>query len=231
MSADLRRLRGAPALASLDVAALERIAGAATMHRLAAGKAAFSQGQPASEVRFLHEGRFKLLREGRRQHRAIVGIVHPGELFGLAPLIGRANHITSAVALSEVRFATWPADLWRMVTREKPAFALDLMRVVGERLAQAHEHTVDIATLDVPHRVLHTLLRLVDQAGLVEDAGTRIAFPLSRQDIAAMTGTTLHNVSRILRGWERQGLIEGGRQTILVRDLPALVRLAADGAP
>jgi len=78
----------------------------------------------------------------------------------------------------------------------------------------------------VPRRIAHAVLRLVDQAGREEAAGTRIDFPLSRQDLAALTGTTLHNVSRILTGWERRGVIAGGRRTLLVRDIPALMELA-----
>ena len=44
--------------------------------------------------------------------------------------------------------------------------------------------------------------------------------------IAEMTGTTLHTVSRILSAWETQGLVEGGRQKLVVCDAPALKRLA-----
>jgi hypothetical protein len=33
-----------------------------------------------------------------------------------------------------------------------------------------------------------------------------------------MTGTTLHTVSRILSAWESEGLVEGGRQRIVIRE-------------
>ncbi|MBB4102919.1 Crp/Fnr family transcriptional regulator, partial [Allorhizobium borbori] len=56
--------------------------------------------------------------------------------------------------------------------------------------------------------------------------GIRIDFPISRQDIAEMTGTTLHTVSRIFSAWEAKGLVEGGRQKLLVRDVPGLEALA-----
>ena len=49
--------------------------------------------------------------------------------------------------------------------------------------------------------------------------------------LAALIGTTLHNVSRILTGWERDGLVEGGRRTLLVRDIEALMRRATGDAP
>ena len=57
-------------------------------------------------------------------------------------------------------------------------------------------------------------------------AGTLIDFPLSRQDIAEMTATTLHTVSRIISAWEAAGVIEGGRQRIAIRDHARLQTIA-----
>ena len=53
-----------------------------------------------------------------------------------------------------------------------------------------------------------------------------IDFPISRQDIAEMTGTTLHTVSRILSSWEGQGHVKGGRQRLTVLDAEALRQIA-----
>jgi hypothetical protein len=41
-----------------------------------------------------------------------------------------------------------------------------------------------------------------------------------------MTGTTLHTVSRILSAWESKGLVQGGRQKLLVCNVEALSALA-----
>ena len=44
-----------------------------------------------------------------------------------------------------------------------------------------------------------------------------------------MTGTTLlHTVSRTLSGWEQQGLIETGRERIVVCNPHGLVSIAED---
>ena len=45
-----------------------------------------------------------------------------------------------------------------------------------------------------------------------------------------MTGTTLHTVSRILSGWEQAGLIESGRQRIVLRE-PEKIHALAEQAP
>ncbi|MGQ3275325.1 MAG: Crp/Fnr family transcriptional regulator, partial [Shinella sp.] len=67
-------------------------------------------------------------------------------------------------------------------------------------------------------------LSVVRQAKLL--GFSRTDFPISRQDIAEMTGTTLHTVSRILSAWESHGLVEGGRQKLLICDTAGLSALA-----
>ena len=55
-----------------------------------------------------------------------------------------------------------------------------------------------------------------------------IDVPLSRDDIAQMTGTTLFTVSRILSRFEADGLIEAGRQRIVIRKPHGLLSVADD---
>ena len=75
-------------------------------------------------------------------------------------------------------------------------------------------------------RVAHALLRLVNQTGRKTELGSEIDFPISRQDIAEMTGTTLHTVSRLLSAWEDKGIIVSGRQKVTVSDSHRLMLLA-----
>jgi CRP-like cAMP-binding protein len=82
-----------------------------------------------------------------------------------------------------------------------------------------------MSTEEVARRIARALLRLANQAGRTVAQGIEIDFPISRQDIAAMTGTTLHTVSRILSGREQQGLVESGRQRVL-RDAHRLMEIA-----
>jgi CRP-like cAMP-binding protein len=100
------------------------------------------------------------------------------------------------------------------------------MQTIGQRLEEAHTRIREMSTQEVERRVAHAVLRLAGQAGKKEGAGVRIDFPISRQDIAEMTGTTLHTVSRILSAWEAKGLVEGGRQKLLVSDVEGLTALA-----
>jgi CRP-like cAMP-binding protein len=68
----------------------------------------------------------------------------------------------------------------------------------------------------------------VHDAGRRVETGVEIDFPVSRQDIAEMTGTTLFTVSRLLSGWEERGIVQSGRQRIVITRPHALVAIADD---
>jgi CRP-like cAMP-binding protein len=100
------------------------------------------------------------------------------------------------------------------------------MQTIGQRLEEAHTRIREMSTEEVEKRVAHAVLRLSKQAGKPVGTAIKIDFPISRQDIAEMTGTTLHTVSRILSAWEGKGIVEGGRQKLTVTDPQRLLRLA-----
>ena len=58
--------------------------------------------------------------------------------------------------------------------------------------------------------------------------GVWIDLPLTRQDLAEMTGTTLFTVSRTLSAWEEKGLVVLGRERVIIRFPHGLVSIAED---
>jgi CRP-like cAMP-binding protein len=83
----------------------------------------------------------------------------------------------------------------------------------------------------VEQRLARALIRLAGQAGQQTPTGVLIDLPLSRVDLAEMTGTTIYTASRVLSRWEHQGLVETGREWVLVRQPSALAAVAEDMPP
>jgi CRP-like cAMP-binding protein len=139
-------------------------------------------------------------------------------LFGIARALRRPDYPGTATAVTDSVALQWPMKDWDSLTEQHPRFAINAMQTMGQRLQDAHAQVRELSTEDVERRVAHAVLRLANQGGKKEAGGVRIDFPISKQDIAEMTGTTLHTVSRILSAWERAGLVEGGRQKLLIRE-------------
>lgn len=219
-------MRALPLFNKLSDAELDRLLARAALLRVAIGEAVFKQGQKADRFFLLLHGRLKVTQVTADGQQIIVRMVHPGDIFGFAKALQRDDYPGTPTAAAESVVICWPTDVWSLFVEQNPHLAVNAMQSIGQRLQEAHTRIREMATEEVEHRVAHAVLRLINQAGKTESAGIRIDFPISRQDIAEMTGTTLHTVSRILSAWEAKGLVEGGRQTLLVRDAASLKTLA-----
>ena len=73
------------------------------------------------------------------------------------------------------------------------------------------------------------MLRLFEQSGQPVADGIGIGFPITRQDIAELTGTTLHTVSRLLNDWKQRGIVDCGRKRVVLRS-PAAGAAVVGGA-
>jgi len=70
--------------------------------------------------------------------------------------------------------------------------------------------------LPVEQRIARTLWRLLPLCGEPNAEGIALDLPLSRRDLAGISGTTIYTVSRTLQGWERQGWLRSGRRRLMV---------------
>ena len=69
-------------------------------------------------------------------------------------------------------------------------------------------------------------LKLAEEIGKPGDGGTFIALPLSRQDLADMTGTTIESCIRIMSRWGKDDVVRTEKEGFTVVDQHALESLA-----
>lgn len=207
---------------------IDDILSKASSRRYPAGEAVFEQGSEADQFFVLLHGRLRATQVTAEGQQVVVRVVNPGDLCGIARAMRRKDYPATATAVADSIALVWPMSAWDEFMKDHPILAINAMRTLGGRLQEAHTRMRELSTEAVERRVAHTVLRLANQAGKREADGVRIDFLVSKQDIAEMSGTTLHTVSRIFTAWEAGGLIEGGRQKLKVCDPHELV-LIGDG--
>ena len=190
------------------------------------GTVVFSQGENAHSFFVLLHGRLRVTQTTPSGEQIVVRFVSPGDIFGVAMALRRDTYPGTATAVIDSLALVWPSSAWAGLMARNPAFAANALQTVGSRLQEAHTRLREISTEEAERRIAHAVLRLMREAGRETPEGMLIDFPLSRQDIAEMTGTTLHTVSRIMSAWETAGLVESGRQRIVVRDAARLLAVA-----
>jgi CRP-like cAMP-binding protein len=217
-----------PLFAGFSAEELTEILREARSLRIAKNRNVFAEGEDAHSFFVLLHGHVRASKTTPTGEQVVVRYVAPGETFGVAPAIGLRRYPATATAVDDSVALAWPSAIWPRLVSQFPALATNTLQTIGSRLQETHTRVVEMSTQQVEQRVAHALLRLAKQAGHKVEHGVEIDFPISRQDIAQMTGTTLHTVSRILSSWEQRGLIESGRQRIVLRETHKLLVLAEE---
>ena len=215
-----------PLFAGFGAEELDVILREARSLRFARNRNIFEQGEDAHSFFVLLHGHVRASKTTPMGEQVVVRYVTPGETFGVAMAIGLQRYPATATAVDDSVALAWPSTAWPRLVSRFPALATNTLQAVGGRLQETHTRVIEMSTQQVEQRVANALLRLAKQAGHKVEHGVEIDFPISRQDIAQMTGTTLHTVSRILSNWESRGLVEGGRQRIVLREPHKLFVLA-----
>ena len=217
-----------PLFAGFSAEELTEILREARSLRIAKNRNVFAEGDDAHSFFVLLHGHVRASKTTPTGEQVVVRYVAPGETFGVAPAIGLQRYPATATAVDDSVALAWPSATWPRLVSRFPALATNTLQTIGSRLQETHTRVVEMSNQQVEQRVAHALLRLAKQAGHKVEHGIEIDFPISRQDIAQMTGTTLHTVSRILSGWEQRGLVESGRQRIVLREPHKLLVLAEE---
>lgn len=195
-------------------------------HRFAKGQHIFNHGDAALSFFLLLDGYIRVVKVTPNGEQVIARYIASGELFGIAVALGIDTYPANAVAAVDCVALAWPSAIWQKTTEQFPSFATNTYKTVGARLQDAQERIVEMATERVEQRVASAIMGLVNNSGRKTDEGMLIDFPISRQDISEMTGTTLHTVSRLMSRWENDGLVISGRQKITVRAGATLTQIA-----
>jgi len=215
-----------PMFSGLAPAEQDKLLREARSIRYPKGTAVFDQGTEADRFFLLLHGHLRVEKTTPQGQQSVVRYVSAGELFGVAQAMNLTRYPATAVAAVDSIALAWPSASWQRLLAEYPSLAASALQTVGSRLQDTQARVMELSGEQVEQRVAHALLRLAKQAGRPVEAGVEIDFPISRQNIAEMTGTTLHTVSRILSAWEQHGLVSGGRQRIVLRDPHRLHRFA-----
>jgi CRP/FNR family transcriptional regulator, nitrogen oxide reductase regulator len=196
--------------------ALSEIRAAAFGKHIVADDVLFQQGDPARTFYILVSGRLRATQMTAQGQQVIIRYIGPGEFAGYTALYGGETHPGSVTALDASELLGWSTATIKEIMAQHPAIVMNAVEALGTRYHEMQVRLRQLSTENVQQRIAHTILQLAQQAGRRTMRGIEIAFPLSRQDVAELAGTTLHTVSRTLSGWETQGIVDSGRRRVIV---------------
>ena len=192
------------------------------------GEFFFFQGDPATYFYILVTGRAKLLQTNPSGQQVNLRTLTEWEMFGaLGAVREDATYPATAEALEASTAIAIKSQFLKEMLQTRPHLNINLMQLMTGYIMEMQERYRELATERVERRIALTVLRLAGQIGKrLEGKEMAVELPLSRQDVAEASGTTIFTVSRVLADWERRGLVEAGRERVVIRNPHGLVQIS-----
>jgi CRP/FNR family transcriptional regulator len=216
--------RGMPPEAAADLARH------ATLFDRVRGDCLYAEDAPASALFLIVRGVVKLVRALDNGRDVIIELAGRGDVVGEAALADEARHDTGAVCVHPSTVLSIPREEALAFVATHPEAVRNLVGLLHGSVLRAHARVQDLAVFGVRQRIARFLIRLADWAGREEQGKVLVPLALSRQEMAALVGTTMETTIRVMSGLRQQGLIAPARRGVLLPDRAALEALAAGAA-
>ena len=211
----------APLFRGLSPAECCEIANAAGELQFSHRETIFRQDDPVRSVYVVARGMVKVTQVSECGKETILRVDLRGSL--IDDLTGPSEvHASSACAINACVVLVWDALSFASFAGRFPAIHRNATRIMLGRLRALERRFCDVTTKRVPQRLARLLVSLAGES----TRGEFSPIGLSREELSQMTGTSLFTVSRLLQSWRDLDILTVDRKTVVVEDLPRLLRIA-----
>ena len=182
------------------------------------GESIFLEGMDATTLYLINVGKIKLYKYTKEGKEQILHILSEGDFFGELNLFKQGTYGFYAEAMQETKVCTLTKDKMRNLILERPEIGLKILEVVGERLSKLESLAQNLATNDAEARIAQFILDLSEEQGRKTERGIEITLSLTREDMSNYIGVVRETISRKLRKFQEEGIIEliGNKKIILL---------------
>ncbi len=174
------------------------------------------EGDPSDCFYIISKGKVKVLKHTVIGREIIIEILSTGDIIGDVFVSGEKFFSASAQAIQSVTAVRVCRQNLIKIMEQYPILKLEIARYFSNRMRDAYEMLVNIATVRVKRRIVLLLLKLSEKMGSNMSGYKRIDCHLTRQDISEMVGTTVETCTRIMSKFQKQGMIKSSDKRIMI---------------
>jgi CRP/FNR family transcriptional regulator, cyclic AMP receptor protein len=200
-----RRAAAPRAAPGFDVETYLSAAGSRKVVSYRRGEVVFSQGDAATDIRYLLEGAIKLSVLSRIGKEAVVAMLTPGDFFGEGALTGQTLRIGTATAVMPSMVLSIEKDAMVRLLHDQSAFSDRFIAYMLTRNIRIEADLVDQLFNSSEKRLARMLLLL---ARYGETNPSRTVPKLSQEVLADMIGVTRSRVNFFMNKFRKLGFIE-----------------------
>jgi CRP/FNR family transcriptional regulator, nitrogen oxide reductase regulator len=204
----------------------QRVASASQLHTFARGEEIFEEGEAPQTFVIVLDGRAKIYKHLPNGKELILQVFGVGDLLGAVAVYEGRAYPASAQAIEPTTCLLIPRPLFFSLLEQSPSMLRGVLSGLTIRLIELTDRLAELSGPHVDSRFARLFLKLADQFGRPERGGTFIPFPLSRQELADLTGTTVETCIRIMSRWGKEQILITERDGFFLVNREALAALA-----
>jgi CRP/FNR family transcriptional regulator, polysaccharide utilization system transcription regulator len=190
-----------------------------------AGEVIFKQGTSITHVVAFHDGLAKIYLEGYNFRDLILKLQKPGEIIAGPGLYVDGNHHFSMSALTNCVTCFIDAKAFKQVVHQNGTFAEAFLGEFARRSINTYEKFISLTQKQMHGRIADAILYLSDAVYHT----LSFEMIISRQEIADMTAMTKESAVRILKQFEKEGIIAIRGNSIDILNLDSLRKISRTG--
>jgi CRP/FNR family transcriptional regulator, cyclic AMP receptor protein len=209
---------------ALDEPSATALAARATRCSYTRGRALVHEGQVPDRVFVLRSGCAKVTSLTPTGREVVLAFRGPGSLVGEQSALDGEPRSATIVVIQPVEALVLSHRAFVSFLLEHPTAHLVVTQMIARRLRESDAKVMQTAATTIT-RVAARLLELSERFGSEDGDAIRISLPLSQEEIAGATGSSLESVGRALQSMRSLRCIETRRREIRVLDAERLAAL------
>lgn len=188
-----------------------------------AGAVIVRTGDRRESLHQIVEGQVKYCSCDRSGRETVSATMKPGDWIGLSEIFAGIPALVDAVAITPARLRTVARTDFEALIDRHPVIARKLLRLFSLRFSIMYRTAQDRHQLSLRERLLKLLHMLSFEAAANQPGGAAV-IRASQEDLAKMLAASRQTLNRLLRQFEREGLVRLGYRSIRLADPQRLGR-------
>ncbi len=214
----LQAIKSIPFLGQLQPGEAEYVAEKIQVRRCRRGEILFLEEEPGEALFVLFDGLVRLTKLNEEGKEQVLHYVHPGGVFAEVVLFDGGPYPATAEAVEESLVGALANRDMEELVLSNSALALSMLQIMSRRLRAAQMAIRDLGLHDADERLTRLLLKLAGRYGEETPEGMKIETWITRQEMAAIIGTTRETVARALSRFQKMGLLQLDKGAIILKD-------------
>jgi CRP/FNR family cyclic AMP-dependent transcriptional regulator len=209
----------------LSASEIDSLISYSRVERYPAGREIFSKGSPGQSLVAVLRGSIKISSLSNEGKEIVFNIINAPEIFGEIGVLDGEERSADATAMTDCELLVLNRRDFLHLLENRADLCMIMLRILCQRLRQTSEQVEDVMFRHLESRLAKALLHLAESGAMHGPQSSLVELHLSQRELGNMAGGSRESVNKILQNWHRQGLIDLGKASVLIRDVEALRRL------